>query len=105
MAHAINTITSIIMMLFGLIMEAIGAVDGALAALMTSAGLPPNVQVIILLVVAILLMIFAIRVLGGVFGVLLIILLLLLVVHRLAPGMQLQHAEISPSQQQSSQLI
>ena len=105
MAHAINTITSIIMMLFGLVMEAIGAVDGALAALMTSAGLPPNVQVIVLLVVAILLIIFAIRVLGGVFGVLLIILLILLVMHRLVPGMQLQHADLPASQQQTGQLL
>jgi len=104
MAHAINTITSIIMMLFGLIMEAIGAVDAALTALMTSAGLPPNVQVVVLLVVAILLIIFAIRVLGGVFGVLLIILLILLVLHRIAPGMQLQHAELPTGQQQIQML-
>ena len=72
---------------------------------MTSAGLPPNVQVIVLLVVAILLIIFAIRVLGGVFGVLLIILLILLVMHRLVPGMQLQHADLPGGQQQTGQLL
>jgi hypothetical protein len=105
MTHAIDTITTIIMALFGLIMEAIGAVDSALAALMTSAGLPPNVQVIVLIVVAILLIIFAIRVLGGVFGVLLIILLILLVMHRLVPGMQLQHADLPVGQQQTSQQL
>jgi hypothetical protein len=102
--HAINTITSIITLLFGLVMEAIGAVDAALAALMTAAGLPANLQVIILLVAAILLIIFAIRVLGGVFGVLLIILLILLIMHRLAPGMQLQHADLTIQQQASKPL-
>jgi len=103
--HAINTITSIITLLFGLVMEAIGAVDTALAALMTSAGLPANLQLIILLVAAILLIIFAIRVLGGVFGVLLIILLILLIMHRLAPGMQLQHAELPVGQEQAGQQL
>jgi hypothetical protein len=103
--HAINTITSIITLLFGLVMEAIGAVDAALAALMTSAGLPPNVQVIVLIVVAILLIVFAIRVLGGVFGVLLIILLILLVMHRLMPGMQLQHAALPAGQAQAGQQL
>ncbi len=101
MTHAIDTITAIIMTLFGLVMEAIGVVDGALAALMTSAGLPPNVQVIVLIVVAVLLIIFAIRVLGGVFGVLLVILLILLLMHRLVPGMLAPHSPLAqPTGQQ-----
>ncbi len=104
MTHAINTITSIITLLFGLVMEAVGAVDTALAALMTSAGLPANLQVIILLVAAILLIIFAIRVLGGVFGVLLIILLILLIMHRLLPNSQFQHAALPAVQRQIQQV-
>jgi hypothetical protein len=86
--HAIDTVTSIILALFGLVMEAVGVIDGALAALMTAAGLPPNLQVIVLLLVAVLLIIFAIRLLGSVFGVLLILLLVMLIVHRL----QVPHA-------------
>ncbi len=105
MTHAIDTITAIIMTLFGLVMEVIGVIDGALAGLMTSAGLPPNLQVIVLIVVAILLIIFAIRVLGGVFGVLLIILLILLVVHRVVPGLQAPHANLSLPAQQSGQQL
>ncbi len=103
MTHAIDTITAIIMTLFGLVMEAIGVVDGALAASMTSAGLPANVQVIVLIVVAVLLIIFAIRVLGGVFGVLLIVLLLLLLLHRLVPGMQAPH--LMPAQPAGQQQL
>jgi hypothetical protein len=101
--HAIDTITAIIMMLFGLVMEAIGIVDGALAALMTSAGLPPDVQVIVLIVAAVLLIIFAIRVLGGVFGVLLVVLLILLLMHRLVPGMQAPH--LTPAQPAGQQQL
>ncbi len=103
MNHAIDTITAIIMALFGLVMEVIGVVDAALAGLMTSAGLPPNLQVIVLIIVAVLLIIFAIRVLGGVFGVLLIILLLLLVLHRLVPGLNVPHGNLLPPAQQSGQ--
>jgi hypothetical protein len=101
--HAIETITAIIMMLFGLVMEVIGVVDTALAGLMTSVGLPANLQVIVLLVAAVLLIIFAIRVLGGVFGVLLVILLLLLIVHRLVPGMLVPHSNSTAPAQQSGQ--
>ncbi len=103
MTHAIDTITAIILTLFGLVMEAIGVADAALAALMTSAGLPANVQVIVLIVVAVLLIIFAIRVLGGVFGVLLVILLILLLMHRLVPGMQAPHA--TPAQPAGQQQL
>ncbi len=103
MTHAIDTITAIIMMLFGLVMEAIGIVDGALAALMTSVGLPPDVQVIVLIVAAVLLIIFAIRVLGGVFGVLLVVLLILLLMHRLVPGMQ--SPNLTPAQPAGQQQL
>ncbi len=104
MNHAIETISAIIVTLFGLVMEAIGTVDAALAALMTSAGLPPNLQVIVLIVVAVLLIIFAIRVLGGVFGVLLIVLLLLLVMHRLVPELNGAHSNEWPAQQSGQQI-
>ena len=100
MTHAIDLVVSIIMTLAGLVMEAIGVADAFLAGLMTSAGLPPNVQLIVLIVVALMLIVFAIRVLGGVFGVLLIVLLILLIVHRLVPGMQVPHGSLPVQLQQ-----
>ncbi len=87
MQHAINLVVSVILTLAGLVMEAIGVADAFLAALMTAAGLPPNAQIVILIAVAVLLMIFALRLLGGVFGALIVVLLLLLIMHRMLPGM------------------
>ncbi len=88
------------MTLVGLVLEAIGIIDAFLAALMTAAGMPPNVQLVVLIVAALLLMVFAIRVLGGIFGVLLIVLLMLLIMHRLLPGMQLPHGSLPAELQQ-----
>jgi hypothetical protein len=92
--HAINLVVSVILTLAGLVMEVIGIADAFLAALMTSAGIPPDIQIIILTAVAVLLVIFAIRSLGGVFSVLIIILLVLLVLHRVVPGLQVPHLNL-----------
>jgi hypothetical protein len=92
LTHAINFVLSIIFTLAELVLEAIGIADAFLAALMTSAGLPPNLQIAVLIVVALMLVVFAIRALGGVFSVLLIILLVLLIAHRMFPGMAIPHS-------------
>ncbi len=97
MQHAINFVVSVILTLAQLVLEAIGIADAFLAALMTSVGLPPNLQIVVLIVVAVMLIVFAIRALGGVFAFLIIVLLLLLIVHRLVPGMQVPHSALSPN--------
>ena len=88
MTHAIDLLVTIILALAGLVMEVIGAIDGLLAALMTSAGIPPQVQLILLIAMALVLVIAAIRLLGGIFAGLIVVLLVLLVVHQLLPGME-----------------
>ncbi len=74
--------------LVGLILHVIGIIDDFLARLMTSGHVPPNAQIILLVVVAIWLAVMAFRAFGGVFRVLIIILLLLLLFRALLPGMQ-----------------
>jgi hypothetical protein len=91
MNHAIDLLVAAILTLAGLVMEAVGFVDSFLATLMTRAGVPPNAQIILLVVAAIWLMVMAFRLLGRVFAALIIVLLILLVVHRLFP--QADHVE------------
>jgi len=90
--HAINFVLSIIFTLIDFVLGAIGIADAFLAGLMTSAGLPASLQTAVLIVVALLLFIFAVRVLGRVFGILLLVLLVMLILHRLYPGMQVPHS-------------
>jgi hypothetical protein len=97
MTHAINLLISLIYTLAGLVMAVIGMIDGFLGGLMTSAAIPPAVQTIILVAVALVLVIFALRALGGVFGVLIVLLLVLLVVHRLVPGFEVHGFEVPNS--------
>jgi Na+-translocating ferredoxin:NAD+ oxidoreductase RnfD subunit len=86
--HAINLIILVIMTLANLVMAFIGFIDSLLAGLMTSLGIPPNAQIIILVVAAIFLIISAVRLLGGIFAGLIILLLVLLLLHRVFPGME-----------------
>jgi hypothetical protein len=72
--------------LLGIILQAVGFIDGVLAEFMTALRVPGNAQVILLVVAAVWLGVMAIRALGPVFKLLIIVLLLLLVAHRLAPG-------------------
>ena len=88
MTQAVNFVVFVIMTLAGLVMAFIGFIDGVLAALMTSAGIPPNVQAILLVVAAVGVVILAIRAFGGFFATLIIVLLMLLLVHRVFPGME-----------------
>ncbi len=88
MTHAINLIAFVIMTLASLVMAFVGFVDSFLAALMTSAGIPPNVQIVLLVIIAAFLVVLAIRALGRVFAVLIIVLLVLLLVHQVFPGLE-----------------
>jgi hypothetical protein len=53
---------------------------------LTEAGIGGQVQSIVLVVTAILLMLAALRLFGGIFGLLITLVLILLVAHILAPG-------------------
>jgi hypothetical protein len=99
--HAINFVLNIIFTLIEFVLGAIGIADAFLAGLMTSAGLPANLQTAVLFVVGLLLFIFAVRVLGRVFAFLILILLILLLLHRVYPGMQIPHSMLPANWQQS----
>ena len=86
MTQAINLVIYIITTLAGLVMTVIGFIDALLAGLMTSLGIPPNIQIILLAAAAIVLVVAAVRALGGVFATLIAVLLLLLLVHLAVPG-------------------
>jgi hypothetical protein len=86
MDHAIDIVVSAIVFLGGLVFEFIGFIDAFLASLMAAAGIPPSIQLIILIIAAIIIMAYAIRALGGLFIALLLVLLVLLVLHKAFPG-------------------
>ena len=86
MDQPINFLLALILGLFGLIVTAIATIESFLRGLLTEAGISGQVQSIVLVVTAILLMLAALRLFGGIFGVLITIVLILLVVHILAPG-------------------
>ena len=86
MTHAINLVVSAILTLAGLVMELIGVIDGFLVMLMTSVGLPPLLQVVILIIVALWLVVTAFHLLGRVFALLILTLFALLLVHWVMHG-------------------
>jgi len=87
MDHLIDLVVSLILFLGSLVFAVVGFIDGFLASLMNAAHIPPQAQLIILLVAAIIIMAYAIRALGGLFAVLLVILLALLLLHQAFPGL------------------
>ena len=89
MTSAINFIETLILRLVAAVMAVIGVVEDALRRLLVEAGIRGELQSAILVVVAILLIIAAIRLLGGVFGFLITILLLLLILNVLMPGLHI----------------
>ncbi|MHB1303810.1 MAG: hypothetical protein ACYCZB_10100 [Acidiphilium sp.] len=91
MTHAIDVIVSVILALVALVMEFVAYVDGLLARLMTSGGIPADLQTILLVVVAAVLIVAAIRVFGRILAALIVILLVLLLVNKLDPGLMVPH--------------
>jgi hypothetical protein len=86
MSHAIDLVVSAILALAGLVMAAAGIVDGFLVTAMSAVGLPPLLQLLILIAVALWVVMAALRLLGGAFALLLLILFMLLLVHWVMPG-------------------
>ena len=94
MDDAMNFIVTLILGLVGLVMEAVIVVEDALRDAMTSARIDPEVQSVVLIAVAVLVILAAYRLFGGLFGILITAFLLLLIIHILLPGLaaNLQHA-------------
>jgi F0F1-type ATP synthase membrane subunit a len=92
--HAISLIIFAILTLAGLVMDFIGYVDGFLAAVLNSAHVPPNAQIILLAVVAVALVVLAIRMLGRIFAALVVVLLVLILVRQTFPKMEVPQAHL-----------
>ena len=99
MQHAIDLVLSLILLLCGLVLSAVGFVDAFLGALMTKAGIGGQAQTLILIVVAVLLVVGVLRRLGGVFSFLVVVLLLLLLLRWAMPGLHVPAARLPPGWQ------
>lgn len=88
MDHAIDLVVTAILFICGLVFEFVGFIDGWVARLMLSVGIPPGVQLLILIVVAIVVIAYVFRVLGRLLAGLVLVLLVLLVLHKAFPDVQ-----------------
>jgi hypothetical protein len=86
MTHAIDLVVAALLTLAGLVMAVAGAINGFLVTIMSAAGLPPLLQLLVIVAVGIWVVVMALRWLGGVFALLLLILFVLMLVHWLMPG-------------------
>lgn len=89
MDSAINFIVTLLLRLVGAVMAVIGIVERGLRQVLEQAGVHGELQSAILVVAAILVIVAALRLLGGVFGFLITILLLLMILNVLMPGLHL----------------
>jgi hypothetical protein len=89
MTSAIDFVLTLILRLVAAVMAVIGVIEVALRRMLVDAGINGQLQSAVLIVVAILLIIGAIRLLGGVFGLLITALLILMIVNLLMPGLHI----------------
>jgi hypothetical protein len=86
MDSAINFVLTLILRLVGVVMTVITVIENALRHLLEQAGIHGQTQSAVLVVAAILIIIAALRLLGGVFGLLITVLLVLMILNLLMPG-------------------
>lgn len=87
MTHALNFVLLLIVELFNIIMAAIAVVENFLRSLMTHAGVAGQFQKPVLIVVAVLLILLALRLFGRLFGALVAVFVVLLLLHILLPSL------------------
>lgn len=86
MTQALNFLLSLIVGLLGLILTVGGAVERALRAVMTQAGIGAETQRPLLIAAGVLLVFVAVRLFGRLIGLLVALFLILLLLHVLMPG-------------------
>jgi hypothetical protein len=84
--QALDTVRSLILGLFHVIMAGIAVIEGFLAGLLTWAGITGDPQKGLLTAMLVVLILVAFRLFGRVFGVLIAIFLALLLLQALVPG-------------------
>ncbi len=94
--HAIELVVTALLTFCSIVMAVVGVVDGFLARIMDSLGIAPHIQILILMVVALGLVVAALRAFGGFVALLIIILLILLLLHRLLPNLEFQQLDPMP---------
>ncbi len=92
MQNAIDLVLGLILGLFHVILTAIASIERVLRATLIPMGIGVEGQNIVLLVVALVLIIGAIRFLGGIFAILITIVLVLLALHVLLPAIGMHGA-------------
>jgi len=92
MDRAINLVETLLLRLIGAVMAVIGIVEHGLRRLLGQAGVHGELQSAVLVVAAILVIVAALRLLGGVFGFLITLLLILMIITLLMPGLHLPNS-------------
>jgi Flp pilus assembly protein TadB len=80
-----DTVYNIIMGLLAIVVSAFTSIEHLARDALTQAGVSGQVQTILLLVLGVVLILAAVRLLGGVFGILIAIFLILFLFHIIAP--------------------
>jgi hypothetical protein len=83
--EALHTVGTWLEILIGLLLGVFGVIEGFIRSIMLQAGVPGNLQQIVMLVVSVLLIIGIVRIFGGVLRFLLVLFLILLALHILMP--------------------
>jgi ABC-type xylose transport system permease subunit len=83
---SMETVYQLIMGLLAIVINIIAAIESFARNLMNHAHIPDQVQSVTLLVLAIVLIIAAFRILGGIFGLLVALFLFLFLLHVMVPG-------------------
>ena len=86
MDHALNVVLGLLVRLFQLVVAAIAVIEGAARHLLSQVGITGPLQGALLIVLAVLLVLAALRVFGRVFALLLLVVLVLLLLHGLVAG-------------------
>jgi hypothetical protein len=79
--HGLAAVAAILATVLGLLLGVFGAFEGWMRELMERAGLPHELQTILLIVLGVAFVVAALRLFGGVLRLLIIVLLILLLLH------------------------
>ncbi len=83
--HALETLLHLFVQLGNLIVSGIVAIELWLRAQLAQVGLPPAIQTLLLIVLAVMLIVAALRVFGGLIRIAVVVVLLLIGIHILMP--------------------
>ena len=76
-----HTLLALLAGLANIVLAALALIEGALGGVMTAAHIPPNLQMILGIVVALLFLVAALQLFGGFIRIVVIVVLLAIVVH------------------------